>query len=94
MFKQVYRSDLHHAARFHASMSAADVEALCVELNQGRDATGDMVAFNGTAILIIGPHRTSPLVVEPGNWIVARPDASLDVRSHDDFGRSFCPATA
>jgi hypothetical protein len=94
MLKDFYRREMHHAARFCVGMSAADVEALCVELNQGRDATGDMVAFNGSAILIIGPHRTSPLICEPGNWIVVRPDQSLDVRSHADFCGSYCPATA
>jgi hypothetical protein len=48
MFKEVYRSELHHAARFKVGMSAADVEALCVELNAGRDGTGDMAGFNGS----------------------------------------------
>jgi hypothetical protein len=94
MLKTYYRSAVHHAARFKVGMSAADVEALCNELNQGRDGTGDVVAFNGSSVIITSPHRATPLIVEPGNWIVVRPDASLDARSHADFCDSYCPATA
>ena len=94
MFKQVYRSDLHHAARFAVGMSEADAEALCVELNAGRDGTGDMAMFNGSVIFITSPHRSSPLVVEPGKWVVVKSDESIDVRAHDDFCKSFCPATS
>lgn len=90
--KEFYRRELHHAARFEIGMSATDAEALCTALNAGRDATGDMAAFNGSVIFITSPHRSSPLVVEPGNWIMVKPDKSLDVRADDDFCKSFCSA--
>jgi hypothetical protein len=94
MFKQFHRSDVHRAARFAVGMSATEAEALCNELNLDRDATGDMAAFNGAVIFIASPLRSSPLVVEPGNWIVVKPDKSMDVRADDDFCRSFCSAAS
>ena len=90
--KAFYRRDAHRAARFTVGMSAADAEALCTEVNAGRDATGDFCGYNGSVIFITNPTRPSPLMVEPGNWIVLKPDKSLDVRADDDFCQSFCQA--
>jgi hypothetical protein len=92
MFKDFHRRDLYHATRFEVGMSTVDAEALCTALNIGRDGTGDIAVYNGSVIFILSPHRSSPLVVEPGNWIVVKPDMSLDVRAHEDFCGSFCSA--
>lgn len=94
MLKNFVRRDVHLAARFSIGMSAADAETLCTALNKDRDATGDMAGFNGTVIFVTGPTRSSPLICEPGNWIMIAPDRSLDVRADADFCANFCPATS
>jgi hypothetical protein len=75
------------------SSTVQDAEALCLELNAGHDATMPNAFFNGTVIIINRPG-TTPLTVNPGNWIVKMPDGSLDVRADADFCQRFCAATS
>jgi len=91
--KDYLSSAVHSAARFTSGMSAADAEALCLELNAGHDATMTNAFFNGSVIIINRPGSAA-LTVSPGNWIVKMPDGSLDVRADGDFCQKFCPATA
>jgi hypothetical protein len=92
MIKKYLASARHTAAQFTAGMSATDAEAMCFEFNAGRDVTSSDVCFyNGTVIFIIRPG-TTPLTVNPGNWIVEMPDGSLDVHADADFCGRFCLA--
>jgi hypothetical protein len=91
--KQYLKSTVYRAARFAVGMADADVEALCMEFNAGRDATMHNVFYNGAAMMIIRPGSAA-LTVSPGNWIVRMPDESLDVRADGDFCTNFCPAAS
>lgn len=93
MTKQYLKSTVYRAARFAVGMSDADAEALCLELNTGRDATMSNCFFNGSVIIINRPGN-APLTVNRGNWIVRMPDGSLDVHADADFCTNFCAATA
>jgi hypothetical protein len=94
MLKTYLRREMHHAGRFEVGMSATDAEALCTAFNEGRDPTkNDFAGYNGAMIFITSPMRPSPLMVEPGNWIVVKPDLSIDVRADDDFCKNFCSAS-
>jgi hypothetical protein len=88
--KEYRKSTIYRGAQFAVGMSAAEVEALCLEFNAGRDATMTNCFFNGSVIIINRPGG-APLSANPGNWIVKMPDGSLDVDADADFCGRFYP---
>ena len=69
-----HASAVHRAAQFTVGMSSGDAEALCLELNTGRDPANDAVCFyNGELIFVVKPGANT-LAAQPGNWIVLHPD--------------------
>ncbi len=72
-----HASAVHRAAQFTVGMSSGDAEALCLELNTGRDPANDAVCFyNGELIFVVKPGANT-LAAQPGNWIVLHPDRTV-----------------
>jgi hypothetical protein len=92
--KEYLAATRHRAAQFGPVMTVADAEALCAELNAGRDPNRDAVCvFNGSAIYIMQPGQAAELV-PAGNWIVIMPNGTMDIHADADFCSNFCSAAA
>jgi hypothetical protein len=80
----------YHSATVHRAGQVAQetADALCDDINKGRDAQSSLAIWNGANIIIYSPGKPQ-VIAAPGNWIVIMPDGSLAVHADADFRANY-----